>query len=61
MSQQKEKNQNKLKGTQELYQFAEMKTMKPFEELTFSDSFLFGEVMMDENTCRNVLDHYYEA
>ena len=56
MSQQKEKNQNKLKGTQELYQLTELKTMKPFEELTFSDSFLFGEVMMDENTCRNVLE-----
>ena len=30
--------------------------MKPFEELTFSDSFLFGEVMMDETICKDVLE-----
>ena len=29
---------------------------KPFEELTYSDNFLFGEVMKDETTCKNVLE-----
>jgi predicted transposase/invertase (TIGR01784 family) len=30
--------------------------MKPFDELTFSDSFLFGEAMMDETVCKDVLE-----
>lgn len=30
--------------------------MKKFEELTYSDSFLFGEVMLDEETSKNVLE-----
>ena len=31
-------------------------TMKKFEELTYADNFLFGEVMMDEETSKNVLE-----
>ena len=30
--------------------------MKNFDELTYADNFLFGEVMMDEETCKNVLE-----
>ena len=30
--------------------------MKSFEELTYADSFLFGEVMLDEETSKNVLE-----
>lgn len=30
--------------------------MKSFEELTYVDSFLFGEVMLDEETSKNVLE-----
>lgn len=31
--------------------------MKKFEELTYSDSFLFGEVMMDEETSKKKALH----
>lgn len=34
----------------------ELRRMKNFEDLTYSDNFLFGEVMMDEKTCKNVLE-----
>lgn len=30
--------------------------MKDFEDLTYADSFLFGEVMLDEATSKNVLE-----
>ena len=32
------------------------KTMKPFEELTYADNFLFGEVMQDETISKNILE-----
>ena len=31
-------------------------TMKEFDDLTYADSFLFGEVMLDETTSKNVLE-----
>lgn len=30
--------------------------MKPFEELTYADNFLFGEVMQDETISKNILE-----
>ena len=32
------------------------RAVKPFEELTYTDNFLFGEVMQDEFTSKNVLE-----
>jgi len=34
----------------------QLPSMKKFEELTYADSFLFGEVMLDEVTSKNVLE-----
>ena len=54
-----EKIVEEIKTVPELYVTEyeeEIEVMKPFEELTFSDSFLFGEVMMDEKTCKDVLE-----
>lgn len=34
----------------------QLPVMKKFEELTYADSFLFGEVMLDETTSKNVLE-----
>ncbi len=33
-----------------------MKTLKPFEELTYHDDFMFGIVMQDKEICREVLE-----
>jgi len=34
----------------------QVSAMKKFEDLTYADSFLFGEVMLDEATSKNVLE-----
>lgn len=34
----------------------QLSPMKKFENLTYADSFLFGEVMLDETTSKNVLE-----
>ena len=57
MNEKKEKtNFTNEQLTQEAFLSINETAMKPFDELTFSDSFLFGEVMMDETTCKNVLE-----
>ena len=47
----KERKKNMTKETKK-----RVPIMKKFEELTYSDSFLFGEVMLDEETSKNVLE-----
>lgn len=46
----------KIETVKSLRGLTQTKTMKPFEELTYTDNFLFGEVMQDETTSKNVLE-----